>query len=49
MRIRRRKENKLIFIGHPIPFDRDKFLTEQLGHLMEVSYKNKDDEIRDEV
>lgn len=42
-------ENKLIFIGHPIPFDRDKFLTEQLGHLMEVSYKNKDEEIRDEV
>ena len=42
-------ENKLIFIGHPIPFDRDKFLTEQLGHLMEVSYKNKDDKIRDEV
>ena len=40
--------NDMIFIGMPIPFDEDEFLS-QLGELMDVAYKNKNDIIRDYV
>ncbi len=40
--------NDMIFIGMPIPFDEDEFLS-QLGELMDIAYRNKDDVIRDYV
>ena len=43
----RKTDNDLIFIGHPIAFDQDAFLSGVRG-LMEAAYKNKDD-IRDYV
>lgn len=43
----RKTDNDLIFIGQPIAFDQDAFLSGVRG-LMEAAYKNKDD-IRDYV
>lgn len=43
----KKTDNDLIFIGQPIPFDEDKFLSGVRG-LMRAAYKNKDD-IRDYV
>ena len=40
--------NDMIFIGMPIPFDEDEFLS-QLGELMDIAYRNKNDVIRDHV
>lgn len=40
--------NDMIFIGMPIPFDEDEFLS-QLGELMDIAYRNKNDVIRDYV
>ena len=34
--------NKLIHIGHPLPFDTDRFLS-QMGGLMEAAYANRED------
>ena len=44
----RKTENKLIHIGNPIPFDEDKFC-ENLKHLMDAAYSNREDKIRDMV
>ncbi len=44
----RKTANDMIFIGMPIPFDEDEFLT-QLGELMDIAYKNKNDVIREYV
>ena len=38
-------DNDLIYIGQPIPFDREIFL-EQLENLMKVAYANKEKEIQ---
>lgn len=40
--------NDMIYIGMPIPFDEDEFLS-QLGELMDIAYKNKNDVIREYV